>query len=117
MHLMFYIFYSFNARQKPCAANAQPMVHIVRKYRGMQAHRSARSRTLPEWRCELITSLESRPEVRFRRVRPYELVMPGDYIKDSERSYQPWDGPRGFRAASFVKEVYRPEQKRSHVKA
>jgi len=71
-------------------------------------------RKLAEWQRELLISLESRPEVRFRRVRADELVIPGDYIKDGEDRYEPWDGPRGFRAASFCKPVYRPEQ-RTHA--
>jgi hypothetical protein len=70
-----------------------------------------RSRKLPEWQSQLVTNLESLPQVRFRRVRSDELVIPGDYIKDGEDRYEPWEGPRGFRAASFCKPVYRPERK------
>ena len=70
-----------------------------------------RSRKLAEWQGVVVTSLENRPEVRFRRLRSDELVIPGDYIKDGEDRYEPWEGPRGFRAASFCKPVYRPEQK------
>jgi hypothetical protein len=70
-----------------------------------------RSPKLAEWQSELVISLASWPEVQFRRVRSDELVIPGDYIKDGEERYEPWEGPRGFRAASFCKPVYRPEWK------
>ena len=72
---------------------------------------SGRSRKLAAWQSEPVISLDSRPEVHFRRLKFNELVIPGDYIKDGEHSYQPWDGPRGFRAASFCKPVYRPVPK------
>jgi len=89
------------------------MADLANKYpnnkRGGAAREAGRSRKLAAWQSELVTSLESRPEVHFRRVRPNELVVPGDYIKESEHNYQPWDGPRGFRAASFRSPVYRPE--------
>lgn len=74
-----------------------------------------RSRKLAAWQGELLTSLEGRPEIQFRRVKFNELVMPGDYIQDGEHSYRPWDGPRGFRAASFHQPVYRPEPKKKHT--
>ena len=70
-----------------------------------------RSRKLAEWQNDVVMSLDGRSGVRFRRVRFNELVIPGDYIKDGEDCYQPWDGPRGFRAASFCKRVYRAEWK------
>jgi hypothetical protein len=73
--------------------------------------RPGRSRKLAEWQSDVVMSLDSRSGVRFRRVRYDELVNPGDYIKDGEDRYEPWEGPRGFRAASFCKPVYRPEWK------
>ena len=72
---------------------------------------AGRSRKLAEWQNELVMSLDGQSGVRFRRVRFDELVIPGDYIKEGENCYEPWDGPRGFRAASFCKAVYRPEWK------
>ena len=50
--------------------------------------------------------------VQFRRLKSKELVLPGDYVKEGEDSYQLWNGPRGFQAASFHKEVYRPQPKK-----
>lgn len=72
---------------------------------------SGRSRKLAEWQNEVIMTLDGRSGVRFRRVGSDELVIPGDYIKDAENRYEPWEGPRGFRAASFCKPVYRAEWK------
>ena len=70
-----------------------------------------RSRKLAEWQKEVVMSLDGQSSVRFRRVRSHELVIPGDYIKDGEDRYEPWEGPRGFRAASFCKPVYRQKWK------
>ena len=110
------MFYIFHASTPGSGGNkAQLMGHVSNKHLdnnkdGRKGQRG-RSRKLAEWQQELVTSLESRPEVRFRRVRSNELVIPGDYIQDGEHAYQPWEGPRGFRAASFRKPVFRPEEK------
>ena len=77
---------------------------------------TGRSRKLAEWQNKLVMSLDGRSGVRFRRVASNELVMPGDYIKEAEDRYEPWEGPRGFRAASFCKPVYRPEWKTAGAK-
>lgn len=62
-----------------------------------------------EWRIEI--SLSGSVPVQFRRLRSKELVTAGDYVRDDEGKYEPWEGPRGFQAASFRREVYRPEGK------
>ncbi len=36
-----------------------------------------------------------------------ELVAPGDFVKDERLGLLPWEGPRGFRADSFVLPIYR----------
>jgi hypothetical protein len=59
---------------------------------------------------ELPTALDG--STQFRRLKSKELVLPGDYVKEGENSYQLWNGPRGFQAASFHKEVYRPQPKK-----
>lgn len=95
------------------------MAHVLNKHLDSKDGREVptkqgqrgRSRKLAEWQSEVVIGLESRPEVRFRRVRSDELVIPGDYIKDGVDRYEPWEGPRGFRAASFCKPVYRPKHK------
>src|SRR4051812_15478637 len=80
------------------------------KLQGMQG-RPGRSRKLAEWQSDIVMSLDGRSGVRFRRVKSDELVIPGDYIKDAEDRYEPWEGPRGFRASAFCNPVYRPEWK------
>jgi hypothetical protein len=109
---VFYILFGASPALKSLAARTPHFMRYVAKKHheklpGMGQH--GRSRKLAEWQRELVTSLESHPEVQFRRVRSNELVIPGDFIKDGEQAYQPWDGPRGFRAASFHKPVFRPE--------
>lgn len=43
----------------------------------------------------------------FRRLKWNEVVMPGDYLEDEQRGLEPWQGPGGFRADTFVKPIYR----------
>ena len=36
-----------------------------------------------------------------------ELVHHGDFVEDGREGFEPWVGPSGFRADSFVKQIYR----------
>jgi hypothetical protein len=36
-----------------------------------------------------------------------ELVMRGDFVQDANLAFQPWEGPSGFRAGTFVMQIYR----------
>ena len=50
------------------------------------------------------------PAVSPDRLRPLkwnELVRRGDFVEDGRDGFELWDGPGGFRAASFVKQIYR----------
>lgn len=49
----------------------------------------------------------------FRRLKPNELVSPGDFVSDDLKQFEPWDGPRGFQAGSFVKPIYRETRPRA----
>jgi hypothetical protein len=44
---------------------------------------------------------------RLRPLKWNELVRPGDFVEDGQKGFQPWEGPGGFRAASFVKKIFR----------
>lgn len=44
---------------------------------------------------------------RLRRLKWNELVRDGDFVKDERRAFNPWAGPSGFRAGSFLKTIYR----------
>ena len=44
---------------------------------------------------------------RLRRLKWNELVRHGDFVEDGRRGFEPWDGPGGFRADAFVKNIYR----------
>lgn len=50
---------------------------------------------------------------RFRRLKWNELVSHGDFVADEHRGFEPWEGPSGFRADSFVKPIYRQHESRS----
>jgi len=95
---------------KKCCDN-----RLEHKVQGTQGQPD-RSRKPAEWESDVVMSLDGRSGVRFRRVKSDELVIPGDYIKDGEDHYEPWEGPRGFRAASFCKPVYRAEWKTQAAK-
>lgn len=43
----------------------------------------------------------------FRRLAWNELVRRGDFIEDGRQGFEPWEGPSGFRADAFVKQIYR----------
>jgi hypothetical protein len=43
----------------------------------------------------------------FRRLQANELVSVGDFVADEQRGFEPWEGPNGFRADSFVRAIYR----------
>ena len=47
---------------------------------------------------------------RFRRLKWNEVVWPGDFVADERLGLQPWKGPGGFRAGSFVRPIYRREE-------
>jgi len=50
---------------------------------------------------------------RFRRLKFNELVSVGDYVAGKDNQFEPWDGPRGFQAGSFVQPIYRAQGRRS----
>ena len=50
---------------------------------------------------------------RFRRLKWNELVSLGDFVANEHRGFEPWEGPRGFRADAFVKPIYRLDESRS----
>ena len=43
----------------------------------------------------------------FRRLKANELVSRGDFTANDRQEFEPWEGPTGFRADSFVKTIYR----------
>jgi hypothetical protein len=43
----------------------------------------------------------------FRRLAWNELVKRGDFVEDGKSGYEPWEGPSGFHADSFIKTIYR----------
>jgi len=46
----------------------------------------------------------------FRRLKADEVVSPGDFVKNGHQGFEPWEGPSGFRASSFVKPIYRRQK-------
>jgi hypothetical protein len=42
-----------------------------------------------------------------RRLKWNEVVSRGDFVSDGRQGFEPWEGPGGFRADSFVKAIYR----------
>jgi hypothetical protein len=43
----------------------------------------------------------------FRRLKWDEPVLEGDFVVHEQSGFEPWEGPAGFRAASFLKPIYR----------
>jgi hypothetical protein len=44
---------------------------------------------------------------RLRVLKWNEMVRRGDFVADGHQGFEPWEGPSGFRADSFVKQIYR----------
>jgi len=55
------------------------------------------------------TSPSTIPVIRgqLRPLKWNELVRPGDFVAAGRRKFALWDGPKGFRADAFVKQIYR----------
>jgi hypothetical protein len=49
----------------------------------------------------------------YRRLEWNELVSAGDFVAGKDGGVEPWEGPPGFRAGSFVKTIYRRNRSRS----
>jgi hypothetical protein len=47
-----------------------------------------------------------------RRLKWNELVSRGDFVMDEHQDFEPWEGPSGFRADSFLKPIYRMRKPR-----
>jgi hypothetical protein len=47
---------------------------------------------------------------RFRRLKWNEVVCRGDFVADERLGLEPWEGPGGFQADSFVKPTYRRKE-------
>jgi hypothetical protein len=52
---------------------------------------------------------------RFRRLKWDEMVRRGDFVEDGRQGFEPWEGPSGFHAGSFVKTIYRRLATRSVI--
>jgi len=48
----------------------------------------------------------------FRRLKSNEVVCHGDLVADERLGLEPWEGPGGFRADTFVKPIYRRNKSR-----
>jgi hypothetical protein len=44
---------------------------------------------------------------RLRPLKGNERPEPGDFVEDGSGSFEPWIGPSGFRADTFLKQIYR----------
>jgi hypothetical protein len=44
---------------------------------------------------------------QLRLLRWNERVQRGDFVPDGRQGFELWQGPTGFRADAFVKQVYR----------
>ena len=44
---------------------------------------------------------------RLRLLKWNELVRRGDFVEDGRGGFELWEGPSGFRADAFIKQIYR----------
>lgn len=69
--------------------------------------RGARGRLKENLVPTAVPAPRGKEERSFRQLRWDEVVRYGDYVEIEGQGFQEWNGPGGFRAASFVSEVYR----------
>jgi hypothetical protein len=48
----------------------------------------------------------------FRRLKRGEVVIHGDWVANEQLGFEPWAGPGGFRADTFVSPIYRKKGQR-----
>jgi hypothetical protein len=56
---------------------------------------------------ETVSSVATVVRKELRRLKWDELVRRGDFVANGHRGFEPLDGPIGFRADAFVKQIYR----------
>ena len=44
---------------------------------------------------------------QLRLLKWNERVRRGDFVEDGRQGFEPWEGPGGFRADAFMKQIYR----------
>ena len=44
---------------------------------------------------------------QLRLLKWNERVRRGDFVADGRQGFEPWEGPGGFRADAFMKQIYR----------
>ncbi len=59
----------------------------------------------------MTVSPESLAAAGLRPLEWNELVRRGDFVSDGQEGFEPWDGPSGFRADAFIKQIYRRSKK------
>ncbi len=52
-------------------------------------------------------SVTAKAAASFRLLAWNELVQRRDFVEDGRQGFEPWEGPSGFRADAFVKQIYR----------
>lgn len=61
---------------------------------------------IPE-QSSVVETVDNSALESFRPLKWNELVKRGDFVKDVNEGFEPWEGPAGFRADSFIKTIYR----------
>lgn len=56
---------------------------------------------------KITTATSAAAQERFRPLKWDERVRRGDFVQDEQQGFEPWVGPPGFRADTFVKQIYR----------
>jgi hypothetical protein len=62
---------------------------------------------------KITTVTSATAQERFRPLKWDERVRRGDFVQDGLQGFEPWEGPAGFRADAFVKQIYRRLGRRS----
>jgi len=55
----------------------------------------------------LMTLNQAVESAHFRQLNWNEIVIRGDYVGNDRQEFEPWVGPSGFQAGTFVMPIFR----------
>jgi hypothetical protein len=61
---------------------------------------------------EAVPSATARVPDCLRPLKWNERVQAGDFVEDGRQGFELWEGPSGFRADAFIKQIFRRQSPR-----
>lgn len=64
---------------------------------------------------EAVAAVKAAVPERLRPLKWNELVRRGDFVAAGGQGFELWEGPSGFRADAFVKQIFRRDESRARA--